>query len=195
MSDVHCPATVLLVRHADAGDDAAVLAEPAGDLTVRGRDRARTLGTSLAGARVSLIYSSPVPQAVQTAGILAVSTGAAVVVRADLAAAPDGADTGSRVRAVLDAVADEHRGETVLVLASASAVRAAVAGLVGGPDDVADPGGNEPVVLTSDADGWVRHGRRDEMRDSGAVCGDTGPWGERGSGQLTDDRSWGARAG
>jgi 2,3-bisphosphoglycerate-dependent phosphoglycerate mutase len=195
VSDVHCPATVLLVRHDDAGDDAAVLAEPRGDLTARGRDRARTLGASLDGARVSLIYTSPIPRAVQTAGILATSTGAAIVVRDDLDAPPAGADTGSRMRAVLDAVADEHRGETVLVLASASAVRAALAGLVGGPDDVMDPESNEPVVLTSDADGWVRHGRRDEMRDSGGVCGDTGPWGESGSGQLTDERSWGARAG
>ena len=66
---------VTLIRHAEAGDDA-----PSDDvraLTFRGRADARRLGRVLArrGVRFSLIITSPLVRAMQTAEIVAAATG------------------------------------------------------------------------------------------------------------------------
>ena len=63
----------------------------------------------------------------------------------------------ARVRQVLEQVADEHRGEAVLVVGHAGAIRATLPELVGLPRsagaDLVLPGGGH-VALERDADGW-----------------------------------------
>jgi phosphohistidine phosphatase len=62
---------VTLIRHAEAGDDAP--RDESRSLTVRGRADARRVGRALArrGVRFSLMLSSPLVRAVQTAEIVA----------------------------------------------------------------------------------------------------------------------------
>ena len=62
---------VTLIRHAEAGDDAP--RDESRALTVRGRADARRLGRALArrGVRFTLIVTSPLVRAVQTAEIVA----------------------------------------------------------------------------------------------------------------------------
>jgi phosphohistidine phosphatase len=66
---------VTLIRHAEAGDDAP--RDEARALTVRGRADARRLGRVLArrGVRFTLIVTSPLVRAVQTAEIVAAAVG------------------------------------------------------------------------------------------------------------------------
>ncbi len=66
---------VTLIRHAEAGDDAPRDEERA--LTVRGRDDGRRLGRALArrGVEFSLMVTSPLVRAVQTAEIVAAEIG------------------------------------------------------------------------------------------------------------------------
>lgn len=66
-------------------------------------------------------------------------------------------DIVARVRSVLEDVADQHRGEAVLVVSHGGAVMAAVPELVGMPRssawDLVLPGGGH-LALERDADGW-----------------------------------------
>ena len=66
---------VTLIRHAEAGDDAP--RDESRALTARGRADARRLGRALArrGVRFSLIVTSPLVRAVQTAEIVAAAIG------------------------------------------------------------------------------------------------------------------------
>jgi phosphohistidine phosphatase len=66
---------VTLVRHGEAGDDAPD--DESRSLTVRGRADTRRVGRALAGrgVRFSLIVSSPLVRAVQTAEIVAAELG------------------------------------------------------------------------------------------------------------------------
>ncbi len=66
---------VTLIRHAEAGDDAP--RDESRALTVHGRADARRLGRALArrGVRFSLMVTSPLVRAVQTAEIVAAATG------------------------------------------------------------------------------------------------------------------------
>ena len=102
MSDLQCAATLLLARSGEVSAD--------GGLTPRGRDQAYALGRSLGDRRLAMVYTSGLEPAAQTAAIVHAETGVAVVVR-------DGLDDGSV--AELEALADLHRGETVLVVTGA----------------------------------------------------------------------------
>jgi len=125
MSDLQCAATLLLARPGDASTD--------GSLSPRGRERAHALGRSLLDRRLAVVYTSTLAASVQTAGIVERETGVSVVVDAGL-------DDGSV--AELEALADQHRGETVLVLSGAGAGRE----------------GCTVVEVSIDADGWAaRH--------------------------------------
>src|SRR3954451_8630625 len=66
---------VTLIRHAEAGDDARD--DQSRALTVRGRAESRRVGRALArrGVRFTLIVTSPLVRAVQTAEIVAAATG------------------------------------------------------------------------------------------------------------------------
>jgi broad specificity phosphatase PhoE len=122
MSDLQCAATLLLARHGEAAADA--------DLTPRGQEQAHALGRSLRARRLAVVYTSRQKPAVQTAAIVEGETGAPVVVR-------EGLD--DRSVAELEALADLHRGETVLVLTG-----------VGDEQD-----GCSVVEVSIDADGWA----------------------------------------
>jgi phosphohistidine phosphatase len=66
---------ITLIRHAEAGDDAP--RDEARALTARGREDARRMGRGLArrGVELSLMVSSPLVRAVQTAEIVAAAVG------------------------------------------------------------------------------------------------------------------------
>lgn len=84
MSDLHCAATLLIVRHAQAEYDDELLSDRGGSLSLRGREQARALAGSLAAERVSMVYCSGMSRAVQTAEIVAARLGVVVRVRDDL---------------------------------------------------------------------------------------------------------------
>ena len=84
MSSLQCPTTVILARHGEAEYEDACWAEEGGSLTALGRRQAAALGDSLAGRRVSHVWTSTLARAVQTAEIAAARLGLAVTTRADL---------------------------------------------------------------------------------------------------------------
>jgi broad specificity phosphatase PhoE len=138
VSDLQCAATLLLT---EAGDGRAV-------------------GHSLGDRRIAAIYTSPHPAAVRTAEIVAAATGAGVAVHEDLREPLDesGTEVRARVARELTALADLHRGETVLVVSHLATLRAGVLPLVGRDADYAaahpvPPGG--VVEVAADADGWL----------------------------------------
>jgi broad specificity phosphatase PhoE len=129
--NLHCPARMLLVR-----DDAA------GVLTDE-------------PMRVARVYCAPEAAAQRTAAGLAVRTGAGVEVVAELADLPrdDSAESPAprqdvvrRFDAAVGAIADLHRGETVVVVAGAGLL-AAVLGR--------EPTAAETVQIDHDGTGWA----------------------------------------
>ncbi len=78
MSDLHCPATIVVARHAEAAFVEDWFSDEGGSLTPEGRGQAHTLAESLASRRVAAVYSSDVSRAVQTAEIAAAQLGVAV---------------------------------------------------------------------------------------------------------------------
>lgn len=191
MSDVHCPARIILARHGDAEYESDMMTQSGGSLTALGRGQARELGERLRGQRVAGIMCSELARAVQTAEIAAGVLGLPVRVReglqefpagdyggrryehsffdamvrswlaGDLEAGVPGGETGrqtaDRVLAVLDDIADEFRGETVLVVAHGGVILALWGALAPGSTDgrVTDlvPNGAS-YLLERDADGW-----------------------------------------
>ena len=138
MSDLQCAATLLLT---DAGEG-------------------RASGLSLVDRRIAAIYTSPLPAAVRTAEAVAAGTGVGVSVREDLREPLDesGAEVRVRVERELTALADLHRGETVLVVSHAATLRTGVLPLVGRGDEyaAAHPLPRGAVVeVAADADGWL----------------------------------------
>jgi len=85
---------VTLIRHAEAGDDAP--RDESRALTVRGRTDARRLGRALArrGVRFTLMITSPLVRAVQTAEIVAAEVGYRGRMSADDALEPEAAASG-----------------------------------------------------------------------------------------------------
>lgn len=71
MSDLHCPATFVIARHAKAAFVEDLFSDEGGSLTPEGRHQARLLGDSLAGRRLAAVYSSDISRSVQTAEIIA----------------------------------------------------------------------------------------------------------------------------
>ena len=191
MSDLHCPARIIVARHGEAEYESEAMTAAGGSLTSAGRDQARALGERLHAERVAGIVTSDLARAVQTAELVARVLDLPVRVReglqefppgdywglpydhaffdemaqgwlaGDLGVGVPGGETGrqtaDRVLAVLDAVADQYRGETVLVV-SHGGVILALWGAVApgspaapGPDQIANCSTH---VLERDADGW-----------------------------------------
>ena len=78
MSDLHCQATIVLARHAEAGFVEPWFSDEGGSLTPEGRGQAQALADSLRLRRVAAVYSSDVSRAVQTAEVVAARLGVAV---------------------------------------------------------------------------------------------------------------------
>jgi broad specificity phosphatase PhoE len=134
VSDLQCPATLVLAAVGDEG-------------------QARTLAESLHDRRVAVVYTDDAPAT--GAALDALSAGLGVPVRSE----PDLREGFLPPCAVLAQLADQHRGETVLVLAAAEVLTAAVRELspVAGRSYAARqplaPG--QRAELRVDADGWV----------------------------------------
>jgi len=148
MSDLQCAATLLICCAGDA-DDAG--------LTLPARGQARELGRSLGSARVSMVYSSSAPAAVQTAELAAAPSLVMVRVRDGLGSPSP--EARHRVVEELQTIVDQHRGETVLVVSDAAAVRSVVPPLAKNlPDDYGDGHDAPPCSVTElavDGDGWL----------------------------------------
>jgi 2,3-bisphosphoglycerate-dependent phosphoglycerate mutase len=84
VSDLHCPATLVVARHAKAAFVEDWFSDEGGSLTSEGRRQARALAESLRDRRVAAIWSSDVSRAVQTAEIVAARLDVAVTARKSL---------------------------------------------------------------------------------------------------------------
>jgi probable phosphoglycerate mutase len=166
MSDLHCPARLLVARHAQAEYETGTFSDADDSLTLDGRGHAGAMAARLRDRNIALIYCSDVVCAVQTAEIAAATLGVAVRVRPGLRDLPVGdvdvADPNegqaARLSAELSSIADQHRGEAVLVVGHSIALCATLPRLA---LNVADDfglthplGSCELVELAADADGW-----------------------------------------
>lgn len=84
MTDLQCPARVLVARHGEAAYESELLSDAGGWLTALGRQQARELAESLAGERIARVWTSDMARAVQTGEIVAGRLGVDVVVRTGL---------------------------------------------------------------------------------------------------------------
>ncbi|HEY6035520.1 MAG TPA: histidine phosphatase family protein [Kofleriaceae bacterium] len=86
------PSDVFLIRHAPAIDETLALRDPHRHLTAEGRAQARALGDRLRwhDCEPTLIWSSPLVRAIQTAELVAVALGIATVVESVPQLAPEG---------------------------------------------------------------------------------------------------------
>ncbi len=150
VSDLQCPATLLLARHGDAQcDRPAVLSDDGGWLTALGQEQVGQLARLLAPRNIARVWSSRLARAaesgmiaarvlgidaVEVDGLQELSVGALAGRRyddpelssvfqawshGDLAHFVPGGESGAEVvqryREALQTIADQHRGETVLV--------------------------------------------------------------------------------
>jgi len=191
VSDVHCPARIVVARHGEAEYETPEMNAAGGSLTTLGREQALALGERLRSERVAAVMSSELSRAVQTAEIAAAVLGLPVRVRerlhefpaGDLVGRPPdvewmsglarswvsgdldvgvpggetGRETADRVLGVLDDVADEYRGETVLVVTHAGVILALWGAI--DPRSAQAPaydgvGNGSCSVFERDADGW-----------------------------------------
>lgn len=81
MSDLHCPARILLARHGEAEYESDLVGTSGGNLTVLGRRQAAELGVRLSSERVAAVLCSELARAVQTAELAAGALGLPVTVR------------------------------------------------------------------------------------------------------------------
>ena len=84
MSDLQCPARIVLARHGEAEYESPLLNDHGGSLTVTGRAQARALGERLRDERVAHVYTSSLARAVQTGELAAAVLGVEVTVREGL---------------------------------------------------------------------------------------------------------------
>jgi phosphohistidine phosphatase len=121
---------VTLIRHAEAGDDAA--SDEARSLTRRGREDARRLGRALArrGVAFSLMVSSPLVRAVQTAEIVAAEIAYRERLTVTELLAPEGA--ASRVLDWLKTAGRDLEGSPSIALVAHEPILSAVAALLVG---------------------------------------------------------------
>lgn len=193
VSDLHCPATLVVARHAETEYVESFFSDEGGTLTATGRRQAGELADALHRRRIARVWCSDSSRAVQTAEIVAARLDVAVTTRkalremfigdllgsdfdvehlravtgrwaaGDLAAAFPGGESGhdvvARYAAELASIADEHPGETVLVVGHESAACAALPVLAANltppyDDRFRHLRNGETVELEGDADGW-----------------------------------------
>ncbi len=90
MSDLHCPARVIVARHGQTEYETAQMNASGGSLTLLGREQARDLGERLRPEKVAAVFCSDLSRAVQTAEIAAGVLGLPVTVRERLYEYPAG---------------------------------------------------------------------------------------------------------
>jgi 2,3-bisphosphoglycerate-dependent phosphoglycerate mutase len=191
VSDLHCPARIVVARHGETEYETPEMNAAGGSLTMLGRKQARDLGDRLRSERVAAVVCSDLSRAVQTAEIAAGVLGLPVRVRerlqefpagdylgrpydhtffdgmvqrwlkGDLDAGVPGGETGretsGRVLEVLDGLADEYRGETVLVVTHGGVILSLWGAIAPGSDSAPASDGvanGASYVFERDADGW-----------------------------------------
>jgi 2,3-bisphosphoglycerate-dependent phosphoglycerate mutase len=192
VSDLHCPARIVVARHGQTEYETPEMNASGGSLTPLGREQARALGERMRPERVAAVVSSELSRAVQTAEIAAAVLGLPVRVReglqefpagdflgrpfdaeffdpifsswlaGDLSPGVPGGETGEqtvgRVMAVLDDLADQFRGETVLVVSHGGVILGLWGRIAPGsplaPADADDVPNGSSYVFERDADGW-----------------------------------------
>ncbi len=90
MSDLHCPARIIVARHGEAEYETPEMNESGGSLTTLGRQQARELGERMRSEKVAAVVCSELSRAVQTAEIAAAVLGLPVRVRERLHEYPAG---------------------------------------------------------------------------------------------------------
>lgn len=167
MSAPHCPVTVLVVRHAETTHDRPdAPSDEGGRLTEIGTAQAERLATALRTRRVAAVYTSALPPAQETGTILADRLGVRCTAlpgpecrAGEDAGRPDGESArqvGERFRAALEEVADQHRGETVVVVSYGAAMASALPSLCGNSDPALAhwPPPCAVAAVSIDSDGW-----------------------------------------
>ena len=193
VSDLQCPARVLVARHGEATyADPTVLSDEGGWLTDLGKDQAGDLGERVRDERVAAVYTSYLSRARETGTIVGDRLGLAPSIVegvqefavGSLAGKPavtpesrevflawldgdldrrwPGAETGTEVVArfveAVDALADRHRGETVLVVSHGGVMTLAIPNTAtNAPHELsrrADIPNCGVAALEVDADGW-----------------------------------------
>jgi broad specificity phosphatase PhoE len=95
VSDLFCPATLIVARHGQATyDELGIASDDGGWLTDLGRRQAAALADELADRRLAAVWCSDMSRAVQTAEIVAGRLGVPVRVRRDLREASVGGFAG-----------------------------------------------------------------------------------------------------
>jgi probable phosphoglycerate mutase len=84
VSDLHCPATLVVARHAKAAFVETWFSDEGGSLTPEGRAQAAELAESLRGRRIAAVWCSDASRTVQTAEVAAARLGVAVTARKSL---------------------------------------------------------------------------------------------------------------
>jgi phosphohistidine phosphatase len=122
---------IILIRHAAAVDETLELRDPYRHLTPHGREQARRLGDRLRwhDCAPTILWTSPLARAVQTAELLAGALESSVCVECVPALAPDGSP-----RDVAAAARAQPTGSTVMLVGHEPSLSAIGAVLVGAPD-------------------------------------------------------------
>lgn len=162
MSDLQCPATLLVSRPGDSEYAVAgVLSVDGGRLTVKGREQVGRLAAQVRSRRVAAVYSSRMERAVESAELAASQLGLqciAVDGLQELAAGELAGAVLKRFTKAVEEMADTHRGETVLVFTHGGALSLAIPTL--SVNLRYDAGVQRclpncaPVEVEVDADGW-----------------------------------------
>lgn len=84
MTDLQCPARLILTRHAEADYVETWFSDEGGSLSALGRRQAVELADGLAAERVAAVWCSDLSRAVQTAEIVAARLGVGVTARKSL---------------------------------------------------------------------------------------------------------------
>ena len=165
MSDLQCPATILVAGHGEAnhqehGDRSA------GDglLSDLGRAQVGELVVAIRSRQIAAVYTSRVGPAIESGQRVASALGmrsVAVDGLAELAVGDldgDGHGVVSRFRDAIEAIADVHRGETVLVFTHGAVMALVVPRVSANMRNVLAaqrlPPSCVPVEIEVDADGW-----------------------------------------
>ena len=148
MSDLHCPARLYVARPGEArGDGSGAVPDDAG-LSDRGREQVRDLAGRLGSKRIATVYAGgEVRRGAQSAALAGDVLDVPVRTLEDL--------HPTRLREALEQVADQHRGESVLVFSTREAMAPALPGLDGELPRC------ETVLVEVDADGWRILGGRE----------------------------------
>jgi probable phosphoglycerate mutase len=151
VSDVHCPARIIVARHGDAAYETEGTGTSGGSLTALGRRQARELGERLRSERVAGIVCSELSRAVQTAELAAAVLGLPVTVRPGLEEFDVGDERGRPFDpGVFDPVmAAWTRGELTRSVAGGETGQETVDRVLAVLDEVADSFRGETVLAVT----------------------------------------------